>query len=499
MIIRFDTTLGWILSELNNADVNDGAISISKILNLQTTLNGKAALSHSHVISDVSNLQTSLDGKAATIHAHSISDITNLQTTLDGKAASSHTQAISTITGLQTALDGKAPTVHSHSYAGLVSTAPNYIPKFDSSGNSITKSVIYEHTNLNIGIGTLTPNYKLDVIGTLNASGAITQNGTAVSLYGHTHSISNITNLQTSLDGKANSSHSHVIADVSNLQTTLNNKAALIHNHNLSDINDLGIFGGNHLYVGYGTGSAVSGFFNSISEALNAADGLQDDVVIEVSPLFDVNQIETIAINRDKTHLKLHNGAKIQSLELNAGLCIISGQGTITELINNGYENQIDVYRVFEITNNGDCYLNAYIIDEIYNYGGLYVKSDYIYKVRIYGATNPSYTEIYNSWLDASPFGILNTIEYMDNLANEVRLIQSKIRTGGANCILMNENSKLVLDNCVLIDATTNSIDGLASSRVWSYNSFSDLQYSAAFTFGNNWYITDLTIDTNVI
>ena len=51
----------------------------------------------------------------------------------------------------------------------------------------------------------------------------------------HTHSISNVTNLQSTLDGKAtskaltdglagkaNKAHTHVIADVTNLQTTLN-------------------------------------------------------------------------------------------------------------------------------------------------------------------------------------------------------------------------------------------------------------------------------------
>lgn len=53
----------------------------------------------------------------------------------------------------------------------------------------------------------------------------------------HTHSISNVTNLQTTLDGKAtttalteglagkaNTSHTHTIANVTNLQTTLDGK-----------------------------------------------------------------------------------------------------------------------------------------------------------------------------------------------------------------------------------------------------------------------------------
>ena len=47
---------------------------------------------------------------------------------------------------------------------------------------------------------------------------------------GHTHTISNVTNLQTTLDGKASSSHSHSISDVTNLQTNLNGKV------NTSDI-----------------------------------------------------------------------------------------------------------------------------------------------------------------------------------------------------------------------------------------------------------------------
>ena len=42
----------------------------------------------------------------------------------------------------------------------------------------------------------------------------------------HTHVIDDINNLQTTLDGKANSSHTHVIDDINNLQTTLDGKAS---------------------------------------------------------------------------------------------------------------------------------------------------------------------------------------------------------------------------------------------------------------------------------
>lgn len=44
--------------------------TLSNQTDLQTALNGKAALSHSHAISDVTGLQTALDGKSATTHNH---------------------------------------------------------------------------------------------------------------------------------------------------------------------------------------------------------------------------------------------------------------------------------------------------------------------------------------------------------------------------------------------------------------------------------------------
>jgi len=52
----------------------------------------------------------------------------------------------------------------------------------------------------------------------------------------HSHAISDVTGLQTSLDGKASSSHSHAISDVTGLQTSLDGKAALSHTHAAGDI-----------------------------------------------------------------------------------------------------------------------------------------------------------------------------------------------------------------------------------------------------------------------
>jgi hypothetical protein len=59
----------------------------------------------------------------------------------------------------------------------------------------------------------------------------------------HTHTIANVTGLQTALDGKALSTHTHTIANVTSLQTTLDGlesgKASSIHSHNIADVSGL--------------------------------------------------------------------------------------------------------------------------------------------------------------------------------------------------------------------------------------------------------------------
>lgn len=95
---------------------------------IQTALDGKAALSHSHSEADVTNLVSDLAGKASSSHTHTYasltsipstftpsahthaeSEVTNLVTDLAGKASSVHTHAISDVTNLQTSLNALAP------------------------------------------------------------------------------------------------------------------------------------------------------------------------------------------------------------------------------------------------------------------------------------------------------------------------------------------------------------------------------------------------------
>lgn len=72
---------------------------------------GAAATAHTHAIADVTNLQSSLDGKSATSHSHTPASI--------GAAAAAHTHAIADVSGLQAALDGKSATSHTHAYLPL--------------------------------------------------------------------------------------------------------------------------------------------------------------------------------------------------------------------------------------------------------------------------------------------------------------------------------------------------------------------------------------------
>lgn len=86
-----------------------------------------------------------------------------------------------------------------------------------------------------------------------------------ISAVGHTHSIANVTGLQTALDGKAASIHSHLkaditdfahthtISDVTNLQTTLDGKASSTHSHgNISNTGTVGTTANLPLITGTG-------------------------------------------------------------------------------------------------------------------------------------------------------------------------------------------------------------------------------------------------------
>ena len=189
---------------------------------------------HTHTIANITNLQSTLDGKAASSHNHSAANITSgtlnksrlpasgvtagtyrsvtvdaygrvtagsNPTTLSGygitdAAAKSHTHAISDITNLQSTLNGKAASSHNHSAANITSGTLD-AARLPASG---VKAGTYRSVTV-------------DAYGRVTAGTA----PTTLSGYGitdaaaksHTHAISDITNLQSTLNGKAASSHTH--------------------------------------------------------------------------------------------------------------------------------------------------------------------------------------------------------------------------------------------------------------------------------------------------
>ena len=190
--------------------------------------------SHTHTISDITNLQTTLDGKAATDHTHNASDInagtlsadrlptsgvtagtyrsvtvdkygrvtggTN-PTTLAGygitdAAAKTHTHTISDITNLQTTLDGKAATDHTHN-ASDINAGTLSADRLPTSG--VTAGTYRSVTVDKYG----------RVTGGTNPTTLAGYGITDAAAKTHTHTISDITNLQTTLDGKAATDHTH--------------------------------------------------------------------------------------------------------------------------------------------------------------------------------------------------------------------------------------------------------------------------------------------------
>ena len=107
----------------------------------------------------------------------------------------------------------------------------------------------------------------------------------------HTHTIANVTGLQTALDGKAASSHTHTIANVTGLQTALDGKANASHTHTVADITDLA-----SNYVTLSTTQTISGA-KTFSAALTAS-------VKVTTPVLDLGNGWTIEAGTSKIEVK---------------------------------------------------------------------------------------------------------------------------------------------------------------------------------------------------
>jgi hypothetical protein len=181
---------------------------------------------HSHLISDITGLQAALNSKAASIHTHIIGDITGLQAVLDTRgipAGGTAGQVLAKVNGTDYQVIWATPA--SGGGSGSIAWA-DITGKPSTFAPSAHTHVISEVTSLQ------------SALDGKQASGSY---AAAV----HTHAIADVTSLQTALDGKqaagayAVSVHGHLIADVNNLQTALDGKAASVHTHAIADVTGL--------------------------------------------------------------------------------------------------------------------------------------------------------------------------------------------------------------------------------------------------------------------
>ena len=174
---------------------------------LEDIASGKADATHGHAIADVSGLQSALDGKAAASHGtHVTFDSTNNKPKMDGTAALGTSTSVA-----------RADHVHPTDTSRASQTA------LDShTGNTTVHITSTERTNWNAA-KTHADSAHAPSNAQANVIESIKVNGTAQTI---TSKAVNITVPTKASDiGAAESTHGHAISDITNLQTTLNNAA----------------------------------------------------------------------------------------------------------------------------------------------------------------------------------------------------------------------------------------------------------------------------------
>lgn len=240
------------------AEINylDGVTS-----SVQEQLDGKAASSHTHSISNISGLQSALDGKSATSHTHSyagspsvggganslaVFDTRNVDDTptemtdlIGGKGARLDFKSISTVglsNGTYAAVLSISPWGDTTNWSGGKNTQLGFcddgriqVRKGNGSGWTDWNTIIDSSTigNQSVKYATSAGSATSATKATQDASG-----NTITSTYATKTELDTAkSTLQTSINGKANSSHTHTIANITNLQTTLDGKSSTSHTH----------------------------------------------------------------------------------------------------------------------------------------------------------------------------------------------------------------------------------------------------------------------------
>lgn len=144
---------------------------------------------------DITFVNTELGKKANTSHTHTIANVTNLQTTLNGKASTSHTHTSSDISNATDVV------------SGLVGNAGQVVKTGTDGQLSVTTANITKEEHV-----TSRGYVDTGLSGKANSS--------------HTHTIANVTGLQSALDGKSGTTHTHTMSQITDLPTVSSGVAA---------------------------------------------------------------------------------------------------------------------------------------------------------------------------------------------------------------------------------------------------------------------------------
>jgi hypothetical protein len=239
--------------------------SAAQTLDITLAKIGAAAAEHTHETADITGLDTALAGKANSVHTHEMASVTGLSDALDAKADSEHTHTVSQITDIASATvaaAGKATNDKNDkditTYVADVTFSENKITvkKGDDSSSEIElpKGTVYSNftgasSDAAGGAGLVPAPAQGDQDKFLKADGtwAVVKAGSDVAVATEETagivkasseiavagdgvmsitavSQDKVTGLTDALGGKAASVHTHAISDVTDLQTTLDNK-----------------------------------------------------------------------------------------------------------------------------------------------------------------------------------------------------------------------------------------------------------------------------------
>ena len=205
--------------------------------------NKYSQLGHVHKTADITDLfdnvysedevDTALAGKAPSVHIHAISDVTGLQSELDSKI---NVSIAATKAELEAGLSKKAEIEHlhdavysklGHDHAGLYLTESEIDAIVD---DAAADAIVEAETRAQ----DYTDGKIAELLGGEDSSGSTTISGLAAELNLHKQEFEAYqTEIETELSKKAEVEHTHKISDVTNLQSSLDAKA------NVSDVNNM--------------------------------------------------------------------------------------------------------------------------------------------------------------------------------------------------------------------------------------------------------------------